>query len=74
MMLRTFLFTLATFWAVASGAVAADWKLVWADEFNYQGLPDPTSGITKSVLFATTKANTTPKRVWKTLASRMVIW
>jgi len=42
MMLRTFLFTLATFWAVASGAVAADWKLVWADEFNYQGLPDPT--------------------------------
>jgi beta-glucanase (GH16 family) len=25
---------------LASGASAADWKLVWSDEFNYRGLPD----------------------------------
>jgi len=24
-----------------AGLSAADWKLVWSDEFNYQGLPDP---------------------------------
>ncbi len=28
--------------AMGSCARAADWKLVWADEFNYQGLPDPS--------------------------------
>src|SRR6516165_5473602 len=26
----------------AFGANAGDWKLVWSDEFNYQGLPDKT--------------------------------
>jgi beta-glucanase (GH16 family) len=26
--------------ALAAGASAADWKLVWSDEFNYHGLPD----------------------------------
>ena len=28
-------------WSV-SGVQAAEWEVIWADEFNYQGLPDPT--------------------------------
>ena len=40
--MRTLIFTIVTLVSVANGAAAADWKLVWADEFNYQGLPDPT--------------------------------
>lgn len=28
---------------IASIAHAAEWKLVWSDEFNYQGLPDPST-------------------------------
>jgi beta-glucanase (GH16 family) len=28
--------------AVAGESSAADWKLVWSDEFNYTGAPDPT--------------------------------
>ena len=39
--MRTFIFTLITLIAVASGVAAAERKLVWSDEFNYQGLPDP---------------------------------
>jgi len=38
--IRAILFTIATFIAVNSNAPAADWKLIWSDEFNYQGLPD----------------------------------
>jgi beta-glucanase (GH16 family) len=28
--------------ALATGACAADWKLVWSDEFDHPGLPDPS--------------------------------
>src|SRR5881227_3344406 len=28
--------------AMATAAQAADWKLVWSDEFNGRGLPDPS--------------------------------
>lgn len=27
--------------SISTGARAAEWKLCWSDEFNYQGLPDP---------------------------------
>ena len=38
--MRNFLFTIVLLVAVTNCVAAADWKLVWADEFNYQGLPD----------------------------------
>jgi beta-glucanase (GH16 family) len=28
-------------WSAGTGRVAADWRLVWADEFEVEGLPDP---------------------------------
>lgn len=35
-------FLLGAVVALAAGRIcAADWQLVWSDEFNYQGLPDP---------------------------------
>jgi beta-glucanase (GH16 family) len=40
--LKIFLFTLALFIVTANRVEATDWNMVWADEFNYQGLPDQT--------------------------------
>jgi beta-glucanase (GH16 family) len=34
------LFAISLFVLTANGLGAADWKLVWSDEFNYHGLPD----------------------------------
>ena len=39
-MIKTLLIACGVLTAVA-GVRAGDWKLVWADEFNYSGLPDP---------------------------------
>jgi beta-glucanase (GH16 family) len=40
-MMKTFLLVMGWMVGAASGLQAADWKLVWSDEFNYTGLPDP---------------------------------
>ncbi len=40
--MRTFLFAMGMLVIAASGADAQKWKLVWSDEFDYQGLPDKT--------------------------------
>jgi beta-glucanase (GH16 family) len=40
--MKILLFTFAIFVLAANRVDAEDWKLVWSDEFNYQGLPDPT--------------------------------
>lgn len=39
--MKTFFFTIALLILTFNHVEAKDWKLVWADEFNYQGLPDP---------------------------------
>jgi len=39
--MKAFLFTLVMLGLAANHVAAADWKLVWSDEFNYRGLPDP---------------------------------
>ena len=39
--MKTPLFTIVLLGLAASHVAAAGWKLVWSDEFNYQGLPDP---------------------------------
>ena len=39
--MRIFWFNFCLLVLLASTLPAKDWKLVWADEFNYQGLPDP---------------------------------
>ena len=38
--MKTLLFAIALLVTATHYADAADWKLVWSDEFNYQGLPD----------------------------------
>jgi len=40
--MKVLTFTFAMFILAANCVEAKDWKLVWSDEFNYQGLPDPT--------------------------------
>ena len=39
--MKTFLWFTLVLVLMGSRAGGADWKLVWSDEFNYQGLPDP---------------------------------
>jgi len=39
--MKSFLLAAGLCLFAANALRAADWKLVWADEFNYQGLPDP---------------------------------
>ena len=38
--MKILLFAITLLITAISSIHAADWKLVWADEFNYQGLPD----------------------------------
>jgi beta-glucanase (GH16 family) len=38
--MRNFLLAIGLLFMAANGLRAANWKLVWSDEFNYQGLPD----------------------------------
>jgi beta-glucanase (GH16 family) len=40
--MKILLLTFAVLILAANRVNAEDWKLVWSDEFNYQGLPDPT--------------------------------
>ena len=39
--MRIFWLTFSLLVLIANPLSAKDWKLVWSDEFNYQGLPDP---------------------------------
>ena len=39
--MRTKMIGLAALWLSASCMIATDWKLVWSDEFDKPGLPDP---------------------------------
>ena len=39
--MKTFLWSIVLLGLVAGPVAASGWKLVWSDEFNYQGLPDP---------------------------------
>lgn len=36
------------FACLSSFATADDWKLVWSDEFDGKGHPDPKNGVTKA--------------------------
>ena len=40
--MRTLVFTIMMFIVTVGGVAAEGWKLVWSDEFDYQGLPDKT--------------------------------
>ena len=51
-------------------AAREGWKLVWADEFDYTGLPDPPNGTTRWATSATTRRNTTRGPARRTPGSR----
>src|SRR3954451_22390832 len=40
--MKTFLFLTTALIMTAAGVGAAEWKLVWSDEFDHPGLPDQT--------------------------------
>ncbi len=41
-MMNAYLLTMGLIVATATGVRAGGWELVWSDEFDHQGLPDPT--------------------------------
>ena len=42
LIVKYFILMMLSFMLLITDSIASDWKLIWADEFNYKGLPDST--------------------------------